>query len=144
MKISTRGQYGTRALLDIALNQNEGPVPLKAIAAREQISLYYLERIVSSLVKAGLLKSTRGPHGGVTLGKPPREIKLSAVIQALEGSTAPVECVDDPESCSRVETCATCDIWVDMKKAVDGVLESMTLEDLIERHQQKQRRVARE
>ena len=138
MKISTRGQYGTRALLDIALNQNEGPVPLKAIAAREQISLYYLERIIASLVKAGFLRSTRGPNGGVSLGKLPQEIRLSELIEALEGSLAPVECVDDPSACSRTDICVTCDIWADVKRAIDGVLESVTLQNLVERHHEKQ------
>ncbi|MDY6911426.1 MAG: Rrf2 family transcriptional regulator [Chloroflexota bacterium] len=142
MKISTRGRYGTRALLDIAINQNNGPVALKSIAAREQISLYYLERIIASLVKAGFLNSIRGPKGGVVLGKPPHQIRLSDVVLMLEGSLAPVECIDDPETCPRVEACVTCDLWSNVKRAVDGVLESVTLQDLVERHGEKQRRLA--
>jgi len=137
MRISTKGRYGTRALLDIALCQSENPVQLKAISERQQIPLHYLERIIALLVRAGLLKSTRGPSGGITLGKSPEDISISEVIGVLEGSTAPVECVDDPDACPRADSCVMCDIWTEMKEAVDGVLESVTLQDLVERHQEK-------
>ena len=139
MKISTKGRYGTRALLDIALHQNEGLVQLKAIAQRQQISLHYLEHIIAPLIAAGMLRSTRGAGGGVSLGKPPKEIILSEVIQVLEGSLAPVECVDDPNVCSRADTCIVRDIWAETKKAMVGVLESTTLQDLVERQREKQK-----
>jgi Rrf2 family cysteine metabolism transcriptional repressor len=138
MKLSTKGRYGTRALLDVALHQEDSPVQLKLIAQRQQISLHYLEHIISPLVAAGLLRSTRGAYGGVSLGRPPQEIVLSEVIQVLEGSVTPVECVDDPNVCSRADICVTRDVWTDVKKAMIGVLESVTLQDLVERQKDKQ------
>jgi len=139
MKLSTKGRYGTRALLDVALHQEDSPVQLKVIAQRQQISLHYLEHIIAPLIAAGLLRSTRGAYGGVSLGKPPQEIVLSEVIQILEGSITPVECVDDPNVCSRADICVTRDVWTDVKKAMAGVLESVTLQDLVERQIDKQK-----
>jgi len=138
MKLSTRGQYGTRALLELALHQGEAPVLLKDIAQRQQISLPYLEHLITPLIAGGIVRSTRGAKGGVSLAKPPQKIRLSEVIQLLEGSTAPVECVNNPETCSRSESCATRDIWGELKKAMDGVLESTTLQDLVERQKRKE------
>jgi len=139
MKLSTKGRYGTRALLDVALHQNESPVKLKAIAQRQQISLHYLEHIIAPLIAAGMLRSTRGARGGVSLGRSPQEIRLSEVVQVLEGSIAPAECVDDPNVCSRADLCVTRDIWAEMKEAMAGVLESTTLQGLIERQREKQK-----
>jgi len=133
MKLSTKGQYGTRALLDLALHEGEGPVQLKAIAQRQQISHMYLEHLIAPLVAAGIIRSTRGVRGGVWLAKPPQEIKLSEVIELLEGSIAPVECVNDPKYCPRSSTCVTREVWGEVKKAINGVLESTTLRDLVER-----------
>jgi len=139
MKISTKGRYGTRALLDVALHQNESPVQLKAIAQRQQISLHYLEHIIAPLIAAGMLRSTRGARGGVSLGRSPQGIRLSEVVQVLEGSIAPAECVDDPNVCSRADLCVTRDIWAEMKGAMASVLESTTLQDLVERQREKQK-----
>jgi len=139
MKLSTRGRYGTRALLELALHQGEEPVLLKDIAQRQQISLPYLEHLITPLIAGGMVRSTRGARGGVSLAKPPEEIKLSEVIQLLEGSIAPVDCVNDPAVCSRSELCVTRDIWSELKKAMNGVLESTTLQDLVERQKRKER-----
>ena len=138
MKLSTRGQYGTRMLLDLALHQGEEPVLLKDIAQRQQISLPYLEHLVTPLITGGIVRSTRGARGGVSLAKPPEQIKLSEVIQLLEGSIAPVACVNDPEYCPRSDVCATRDIWGELKKAMNGVLESTTLQNLVERQERKE------
>jgi len=138
MKFSTRGQYGTRALLELALHQGEGPVPLKDIAQSQQIPLQYLQHLITPLIAAGIVRSIRGARGGVLLAKSPKEIRLSEVIQLLEGSIALVECVNDPEVCSRSELCVTRDIWGELKKVMDGVLESTTLQDLVERHKKKE------
>lgn len=138
MKLSTRGRYATRALLDLAFNQGEGSVALKDIARRQQISLRYLEHLVTPLVAVGIMRSTRGPKGGVSLARAPEEIKLSEVIQVLEGSIAPVECIDNPGVCSRSALCVTRDVWSELKKAMDGVLESITLRDLVERQKSKE------
>jgi len=138
MKLSTRGRYGTRVLLDLALQGGEEPVPLKDIARRQQISLLYLEHLVAPLIAARMIRSTRGPRGGVCLARSPGEIRLSEVIGLLEGSIAAVDCVSDPKACSRSELCVTRDIWTEMKKAMDGVLESVTLQDLVERQKGKE------
>ena len=138
MRLSTRARYGTRTLLDLALHWGEGPVLLKDIARRQRISLPYLQHLIGPLVAEGLVKSNRGVGGGVWLAKSPGEIRLSHVISLLEGSTAPVECVNNPQVCVRSESCATRDIWGEVKEAMDNVLESKTLQDLVERQKSKQ------
>ncbi|NWF77891.1 MAG: Rrf2 family transcriptional regulator [Chloroflexi bacterium] len=137
MKLSTRGRYGVRALLDLALHSCEGTVLLRDIARRQEISLPYLEHVITPLVAAGLMKTTRGPRGGVLLLKSPAEIKLSEVIGFLEGSIAPVDCVDNPDVCRRSAFCVTRDIWGEVKEAVHQVLDSITLQDLVERQREK-------
>lgn len=124
-------------MLDVAIHQSDIPVQLKDIAERQQISLSYLEHLVAPLVAAGIIKSTRGAHGGVSLGRPPEDILLIDIVRALEGSVAPVECVDDPATCSRAESCVTRDLWVEMKRAMESVLESTTLADLVQRQRDK-------
>lgn len=137
MRFSTKGRYGVRAMLDIALNSAEGPVLMRDIAARQGISAQYLEHLISPLIKAGLMRSMRGARGGLFLAKQPEDIILSEVIEILEGSLAPVECVDNPRVCERSSSCVTRDLWQDMKNAALGVLSSVTLRDLMERHQKK-------
>jgi len=139
MKLSTRGRYGTRLLLELALHSGDGPVQLKDIAQRQDISLGYLEHLVTPLIAAGMVRSVRGAHGGVWLAKSPWEIKLSEVVGLFEGSTAPVDCLNDPEACPRSGFCATRDVWAELKEAMDGVLESTTLQDLVERQKSKQK-----
>jgi len=138
MKLSTRGRYGLRALLDLAVHQGEGMVLLKDIARRQEVSLPYLEHLITPLIAGGLVKSTRGARGGVLLLKPPAEVKLTEVVQLLEGSIAPVDCVNDPRVCSRSASCVTRDIWIQIKDAMIQVLDSTTLQDLVERHRQKE------
>jgi len=139
MKLSTRGRYGTRVLLDLALRDGKEMVPLKDIAQRQQISLLYLEHIIAPLIAAGMVRSTRGARGGVQLAKPPQDIRLSEVLGLLEGSIGPVDCVNDPAVCDRSEFCATRDVWIELKKAMDGVLESKTLMDLVEMQRNKKK-----
>jgi len=137
MKLSTRGRYGLRALLDLAVHQGEGLVLLRDVARRQEVSLPYLEHLITPLVAAGLVKSTRGARGGVLLLRSPAEVKLSEVVQLLEGSIAPVDCVNDPKVCNRSASCVTRDIWIQMKEAMTQVLDSTTLQDLVERQRQK-------
>lgn len=137
MKISTKGRYGVRALLDVALNSETGPVLLKDIARRQDVSAQYLEHLISPLIRAGILRSQRGSRGGISLGKMPEDISLRQVVEILEGSVSPVECVDNPEMCSRSDFCVTRDVWAEIKAATVGVLESVTLRDLLDRHKQK-------
>jgi Rrf2 family protein len=138
MKLSTRARYGTRALLDLALHQGEGLVLLKDIARRQEVSLPYLEHLITPLITAGLVKSTRGARGGVLLLKPPTEIKLSEVLELLEGSIAPVDCINNPKICPRSESCVTRDVWIEMKRAMSQVLDSTTIQNLVERQRQKE------
>ncbi len=138
MNVSTKERYGTRALLDIALHREEEPVLLRDIARRQQISLSYLEHLVAPLIEGGMIRSTRGIGGGVSLARSPEEISLSEVIGLLEGSVALVKCVNDPEVCVRSEFCATRDIWHELETVMDGFLKSTTLQDLVERQRGKQ------
>ena len=137
MKLSTRARYGTRVLLELSLHWGEGPVLLKDIAQRQQIPLPYLQQLIGPLVKKGIIKTTRGARGGISLLKLPKEVRLSEVVQVLESSTTPVACVDNPELYPRSDICVTHDIWAEVKKAMDRVLESTTFEDLVERKREK-------
>lgn len=138
MKLSTRARYGTRALLDLALYWGKEPVQLKHIALRQNISLHYLEHLIAPLVGVGILRTIRGAKGGVQLVRNPKDIKLSEVVQLLEGAITPVECIEKPKTCSRSPYCATRDVWAEMKRAIDGVLESTTLQDLVDRKRSKE------
>jgi len=138
MRLSTRSRYGVRAMVDLALYYGQGNVLLKDIAKRQGISNKYLEHLLTSLKVAGLVKSIRGAHGGYLLAKPPAQIRLSQVIKVLEGSIAPVECVDDPKTCPRTELCVTRDVWREIKRAMDEILESISLKDLVEQEKKKE------
>ena len=137
MKLSTRARYGTRVLLELALRWGEGPVLLKDIAQTQEVPLPYLQQLIRPLVKTGIIKTTRGIRGGISLLKPPNEVRLSEVVQLLEGSIAPVACVSNPKLYPRSDLCVTHDIWVEVKKAMDRVLESTTFEDLVKRQREK-------
>jgi len=139
VKLSTRGRYGVRATLDLAIHYGKGPISLKVIAERQEVSSKYLEQLLVSLKRAGILKSTRGAYGGYELAREPSEIRLSEVIETLEGPIAPVECVIAPKDCDRVSICAAHDVWKKMKNAIDNVLESVTLQDLVEQQKQKEK-----
>jgi Rrf2 family cysteine metabolism transcriptional repressor len=140
MKLSTKGRYGTRALLEMARHYGEGPLLLRDIAERQQISLQYLERLMSPLTKSGLIHSIRGAKGGVWLSRPPQEIRLSQVVEAMEGPIIPVDCIEDPEFCNRAGACATRDVWTGVQHAIYKVLDKITLADLVERQKVKERR----
>jgi Rrf2 family protein len=137
MKLSTRTRYGTRAILELALHGGEGPVFLKNIARQQQISLPYLEHLIAPLIAGGIIRSTKGPKGGISLARKPGDIKLIEITQLLEGSVAPVECIDNPEACKRSEFCATRDVWSQLKEVIEGVLEATTLQDLVEKQKSK-------
>jgi Rrf2 family transcriptional regulator, cysteine metabolism repressor len=137
MKLSTRTRYGTRALLELALHGGKGPVFLKDIAKEQQISLAYLEHLVTPLIAGGIIRSVKGPKGDISLAKKPGDIKLSDITRLLEGSLAPVECIEHPDICERADSCATREVWGEMKAAMDGVLQSVTLQDLADRQRKK-------
>jgi len=137
IRFSTRGRYGTRLLMDLALCGANKPVMLKDIARRQDISLPYIAHLISPLIKAGIVKSTRGPKGGLSLAKHPQNIRLSEVILLLEGPIAPAACIDNPKACSHTPLCAARDIWDEVGKATYRVLDSITLQELVERQRQK-------
>ncbi len=134
MKLSTRGRYGLRAMLDIAINQGDGPVALHNISERQGISVGYLEQLMVPLKKEGLIRSVRGAQGGYLLARGPDKITVGDIIRALEGPIAPVACVseDYPEECDRAEGCVTRLVWTKVRDSIAQVLDSLTLADLIE------------
>lgn len=136
MKISTRSRYATRALVTIALNSENGPVALKKIAEIDCIPIMYLQKLATPLINGGILNATRGMNGGVWLAKPAGEIKLSEVVNLLEGPVVPVDCLQEHSDCQRLSYCVARETWLKLKKAMDGVLESTTIGDMVE----KQRR----
>ena len=132
MKISTKGRYALRLMLDIALNDAKTPVRIKDIAERQQISDKYLEQIVSSLNKAGFVKSLRGPQGGYRLTKKPEEHTVGMILRLIEGSLAPVACLDDDiNNCTRADRCPTLILWEKLYDAISEVVDNITLADLI-------------
>jgi len=133
MRLSTKSRYGARAMLDIAINYEKGPVSVKSIADRQGISVKYMEQLISLLKVSGLIRSVRGAGGGYTLSKDVHQINLSDIINALEGSMFPVDCVDNPELCNRAEKCVTYEIWKDIQDTINNILESLTLADMVER-----------
>ncbi len=130
MKLSTKARYGMRAMVDLALHYEKGPVLLKDIAKRQEISMKYLDHIISTLKTNGLVKSAKTRHSGYVVSRSPCQIKAYEIIKTVEGSLAPVGCVDDPEICHRANFCATLNLWKKLKKSMTVVLEGVTLEDL--------------
>ena len=117
MKISTKGRYAVRLLLDIAMNDEVEPVRLKDVAERQDISMKYLEQIISTLVRAGFVKSIRGPQGGYRLSKTPKEYTIGMILRQVEGSLAPVSCLEDEvNTCERQSECVTLRIWQERVK----------------------------
>lgn len=133
MKISTKGRYGLRIMTDLAVNGKEGPVALKEIAERENLSEKYLEQIINLLSKEGLVKSVRGAKGGYHLTKSPKEITVEDILKATEGSLAPVACAEDNGKCENYCDCVTSFIWTQIYEATISVVSSITLEDLADR-----------
>src|SRR5512139_1280822 len=133
MKISTKIRYGTRAMLELACHYGEGPIELREIAKREDISLKYLEQVIVPLRTAGLVKSARGSKGGYFLAKPPSEVYLTDLVQILEGPLNLIECLNDPKVCQKVPYCVTRDIWKEVSDAIDRIFHSVTLGDMVQR-----------
>ena len=139
MKLSTRGRYGVRAMLELAMSSGKGPVPLRDLASRQEISAKYLEQLLIPLKSAGLVKSVRGARGGYLLAREPEVISLYDVVRSLEGPLAPVECVEDPDYCDRVGGCTVHLVWGEMGKMLVDFLSNMSLADLVERQKEKDR-----
>jgi len=139
VRLSTRARYGTRALLDIALHDNEGPVLLRDIAKRQGISQTYLAHLISPLKAAGIVKAIRGAQGGFAIARPPSQITLDEVVQTLEGKIVLVACVDNPKAYPYSSLCATYDLWQEVTGAMVKVLRDKTLQDLLERQEEKEK-----
>lgn len=120
-------------MFDLAQHYGEGPISLKSIAERQDISEHYLEQLISGLRKTGLVKSVRGAQGGYVLGREPEKIKVGDIIRVLEGPIAPVDCVseEDPECCQKADYCVTRTIWEKVRDSIADVLDSITLEDMV-------------
>ena len=134
MRLSTKGRYGLKAIFELALNESSGPVPLKHIAQKRNISEQYLEQIFASLRKAGLVKSIRGAQGGYLLGRSADEITVGDILVVLEGPVAPSECVLDSENCENSEVCVTKIVWEKIKASIEEVTNSITLQDMVDDH----------
>lgn len=133
MKISTKGRYALRLMLDLALNDTEKPVRIREIAKRQNISDKYLEQIISILNKARFVRSIRGPQGGYLLTKKPEEYTVGMILRLTEGSMAPVDCIDEEvSSCPRMDDCATSIVWHRLNDAISDVIDNITLADLVD------------
>jgi Rrf2 family protein len=130
MRITTRSRYGLRALLYLARRPEPGPTPLHEIAAAEEIPAAFLERILAQLRDAGLVRSTRGAAGGYDLGRPAMEISAGDVVKVLENPRPMVDCLEEPETCSRIEICPARPMWRRLDDAVAGALAGVTLAEL--------------
>ena len=138
MKISTKGRYALRLMLDLALHNDGEYITIKAIAQRQEVSDKYLEQIVPMLSRAGHLKSVRGAQGGYRLAKTPKEYTVGMILRLIEGDLAPVACLEDtPNQCPRASRCATLDVWEQINDAVNQVVDNITLEDLVDKHKNK-------
>ena len=133
MKISTKGRYALRMLVDLAEHKNDGFVALKDIAQRQGISKKYLEQIVSILNKSDILKTNRGFQGGYMLAKPPQSYTVGEILRMTEGSLSPVACLDsDPIECERSGDCPTLAVWQVLNKVINEYLDSVTLSDILD------------
>lgn len=138
MKISTKGRYAIRLMLDLANDTTGKPVSLNDVAARQQISEKYLEQIISVLNKAGYVRSIRGPQGGYLLVKKPEEYTVGMILRTTEGDLAPVSCVGSGAvECDRADGCVTVRIWQKINDAVDNVVDNITLADLVDWQNEK-------
>ena len=134
MKISTKGRYALRMLIDLASNSEDGFISLKDIAERQGISKKYLEQIVPMLNKSGILRTNRGNKGGYMLAKAPNELTVGDLLRSTEGNLAPVACLEyEPNNCPRKDECATLYIWEGLYKVVNDYLNNITIQDIIDR-----------
>ena len=138
MKISTKGRYALRLMLDLALNNTGEYIPLKSVSERQEISVKYLEQIITTLVKAGFVKGLRGSKGGYKLAKEPDEYTVGMILRLTEGSLAPVASLDEEvNTCDRCDDCITLELWKQLYSAINNVVDNITLADLIEKYNSK-------
>jgi Rrf2 family protein len=131
LRLSTKGQYGVRAMYEIARGYPEAPVTIKEISERQDVSVAYLEQILNRLRKAGLIRSIKGPGGGYILNKSPENISIASILNELEGPVALTSCLDPEEGCVRVDSCVTHLLWKALGEQVEAFLKTITLKNLI-------------
>lgn len=138
MQISTKGRYALRMLIDLAEHRNSGYISLKEIAERQQVSKKYLEQIIPVFNKTDFLRAIRGSQGGYMLAKTPDKYTVGEILRMTEGSLSPVDCVDqDPIECERSADCPTLPIWKGLSKAINDYLDSITLQDILDRKHER-------
>ncbi|MCI7321934.1 MAG: Rrf2 family transcriptional regulator [Lachnospiraceae bacterium] len=139
MKISTKGRYAVRLMLDLALNNTGEPISLKDVAKRQGISDKYLEQIISVLNRAGFVKSVRGAQGGYYLRKRPEDYTMGMILRLTEGSLAPVSCIDEEDEvkCDKQDSCVTVILWRKINDAISDVVDNTTLQDLVDWQREK-------
>ena len=138
MKISTKGRYALRMLVDLAEHQNDGYVALKDTANRQNISKKYLEQIVPVFNKSNILKTNRGFQGGYRLARTPDKYTVGEILRLTEGSLAPVACLDnEPNQCERVAECVTLPVWQGLYKVISEYLDGITLQDIIDQQRER-------
>lgn len=136
MKISTKGRYALRLMVDLAVHREDGYIPIRTISLRQEISEKYLEQIITSLSRAGLVKSVRGSSGGYALSKKADDYSVGEILRATEGSLAPVACVAEDGCCEKMDYCVTSLVWERLYDAVNSVVNNITLEDLAQRQKE--------
>ncbi|MCC3864848.1 Rrf2 family transcriptional regulator [Terrisporobacter petrolearius] len=137
MKLSTKGKYGLKAIFELSLHVNEGPMPLNMIASKQKIPEQYLEQIFSTLKKSKLITSVRGAQGGYLLNKAPDEVTVGDVLAILEGPVALSQCIIDEGVCENSNDCSTKLVWEKLKKGIEDVLNSITLQDMVDDYNKK-------
>jgi Rrf2 family protein len=131
LRLSTKGQYGVRAMYEIARGYGRGPITIKEISERQDVSVAYLEQILNTLRRAGIITSVKGPGGGYVLARDPDNISIGAILRELEGPVAITSCLDPKEGCMRVEGCVTHLLWKALGENIEAFLDKMTLQDLL-------------
>ncbi len=138
MKISTKGRYAVRVMLDLAINNTGEYIKVKQIANRQGISEKYLEQIIAVLNKAGYVKSVRGAQGGYRIAKEPKAYTVGMILRLTEGNLCPVACLENPvNECERCDTCETLEVWKQLQTAINDVVDNVTIADLMERQQER-------
>ena len=139
LRLSTKSQYGVRAMFEIANGYDSGPVTIKEISEKQSVSVAYLEQILNTLRKADIIRSVKGPGGGYVLNTPPDKISIGAILRELDGPVAITSCLDPKEGCMRIEGCVTHLLWKSLGEKIEAFLDAMSLQDLIEGQQPAKR-----
>lgn len=130
MKLSTKGRYGVKAMVDLAINQGEDPISIKSISQRQNISEYYLEQLFAPLRRAEIIRSIRGAQGGYMLNRDPESVTVLEIMDILEGPIEISDCLETG-ACNNIDCCATRTVWIKLKDAINGVMENITLQDIV-------------